>query len=111
MLDQEDVHPVLALALGDTDDVVVQVPVAPGSSADEATLGSLGLAVDPGYHVLAVRRASGYIYNPRKTVTLRAGDELLASGPEEGRERLASLCGYAVSVDEETGMVELSPAR
>ena len=100
VLDQEDVHPVLALALGDTDDVVVQVPVAPGSSADEATLGSLGLAVDPGYHVLAVRRASGYIYNPRKTVTLRAGDELLASGPEEGRERLASLCGYAVSVDE-----------
>ena len=43
-------------------------------------------------------------------MTLRAGDELLASGPEEGRERLASLCGYAVSVDEETGMVELSPA-
>ena len=70
VLDQEDVHPVLALALGDTDDVVVQVPVAPGSSADEATLGSLGLAVDPGYHVLAVRRASGYIYNPRKTVTV-----------------------------------------
>ena len=110
VLDQEDVHPVLALALGDTDDVVVQVPVAPGSNADDATLGSLGLAVDPGYHVLAVRRASGYIYNPRKTVALRAGDELLASGPEEGRERLASLCGYAVSIDEETGMVDLPPA-
>jgi uncharacterized protein with PhoU and TrkA domain len=111
VLDQEDVHPVLALALGDTDDVVVQVPVAPGSSADDATLGSLGLAVDPGYHVLAVRRASRYIYNPRKTVTLRAGDELLASGPEEGRERLAALCGYAMAVDEETGMVDLTPAN
>ena len=111
VLDQEDVHPVLALALGDTDDVVVQVPVAPGSSADDATLGSLGLAVDPGYHVLAVRRASRYIYNPRKTVALRAGDELLASGPEEGRERLAALCGYAMAVDEETGMVDLTPTN
>jgi len=111
VLDQEDVHPVLALALGDTDDVVVQVPVAPGSSADDATLGSLGLAVDPGYHVLAVRRASRYIYNPRKTVALRAGDELLASGPEEGRERLAALCGYSMAVDEETGMVDLTPAN
>ena len=110
VLDQEDVHPVLALALGDTDDVVVQVPVAPYSVAEDVTLGSLGLAVDPGYHVLAIRRASGYIYNPRKSVTLRAGDELLASGPEEGRERFAALCGYSVAVDEETGMVELRPA-
>ncbi len=111
VLDQEDVHPVLALALGDTHDVVVQVPVAPGSTADDATLGSLGLAVDPGYHVLAVRRAAAYIYNPGKTVTLRAGDELLASGPEEGRERLAALCGYSIAVDEETGMIDLTPAR
>ncbi len=110
VLDQEDVHPVLALALGDTDDVVVQVPVAPYSVAEDVTLGSLGLAVDPGYHVLAIRRASGYIYNPRKSVTLRAGDELLASGPEEGRERFAALCGYSVAVDEETGMVDLRPA-
>jgi uncharacterized protein with PhoU and TrkA domain len=111
VLDQEDVHPVLALALGDTDEVVLQVPVAPGSAADDATLGSLGLAVDPGYHVLAVRRAAAYIYNPRKSVALRAGDELLASGPEEGRERLAALCGYSIAVDEETGMVDLTPAR
>jgi len=111
VLDQEDVHAVLALALGDTHDVVVQVPVAPGSTADDATLGSLGLAVDPGYHVLAVRRAAAYIYNPGKTVTLRAGDELLASGPEEGRERLAALCGYSIAVDEETGMIDLTPAR
>ena len=111
VLDQEDVHPVLALALGDTDDVVVQVPVAPGSTGDDATLGSLALAVDPGYHVLAVRRATEYIYNPGKTVALRAGDELLASGPEEGRQRLAALCGYSVAVDEETGMVDLTPAR
>jgi uncharacterized protein with PhoU and TrkA domain len=109
VLDQEDVHPVLALALGDADDVVVQVPVGPGSPADNATLGSLGLSVDPGYHVLAIRRAGSYLYHTRKNVSLRAGDELLASGPEEGRDRLAALCGYLLAVDEETGMVDLSP--
>jgi len=109
VLDQEDVHPVLALALGDTDDVVVQVPVGPASPADNSTLGSLGLSVDPGYHVLAIRRAGSYLYNPRKNVTLKAGDELLASGPEEGRGRLAGLCGYEMEVDEDTGQVELSP--
>jgi uncharacterized protein with PhoU and TrkA domain len=109
VLDREDLHPVLALALGDTDDVVLQVPVAPMSEADNATLGSLGLSVDPGYQVLAIRRAGSYLYNPRKNVQLRAGDELLASGPEEGRARLASRCGYQLEIDEETGTIELSP--
>ncbi len=109
VLEDEDIHPVLALALGDTDDVVVQVPVAPGSQADDSTLGSLGLAVDPGYHVLAIRRAASYIYNPPRTVRLWVGDELLASGPEEGRDRLAAICGYSMDIDEETGHVELTP--
>jgi len=109
VLEDEDIHPVLALALGDTDDVVVQVPVAPGSEADDSTLGSLGLAVDPGYHVLAIRRAASYIYNPPRTVRLWVGDELLASGPEEGRDRLAAICGYSIVIDEETGHIELTP--
>ena len=106
VLEDEDIHPVLALALGDTDDVVVQVPVAPGSEADDSTL---GLAVDPGYHVLAIRRAASYIYNPPRTVRLWVGDELLASGPEEGRDRLAAICGYSIDIDEETGHIELTP--
>lgn len=109
VLEDEDIHPVLALALGDTDDVVVQVPVAPGSQADDSTLGSLGLAVDPGYHVLAIRRAASYIYNPPRTVRLWVGDELLASGPEEGRDRLAAICGYSMDIDEETGHIDLAP--
>ena len=111
VLEDEDIHPVLALALGETDDIVVQVPVAPGSEADDSTLGSLGLAVDPGYHVLAIRRAASYIYNPPRTVRLWVGDELLASGPEEGRDRLAAICGYAMDIDDETGVVELTPVE
>ena len=111
VLEDEDIHPVLALALGDTDDVVVQVPVAPGSEADDSTLASLGLAVDPGYHVLAIRRAASYIYNPPRTVRLWVGDELLASGPEEGRDRLAAICGYSIDIDEETGHIELTPTE
>ncbi len=109
VLASEDLHPVLALALGDTSDVVVQIPVAPGSAADNTTLGSLGFSADPGYNVLAIHRANSFMYNPRKAVTLRVGDELLASGPEEGRARFAALLGYDVDVDEETGHLELIP--
>lgn len=109
VLDQEDIHPVLALALGDTSDVVVQVPIGSESAAENMSLGSLGLSVDPGYHVLAIRRAGSYLYNPQKNIVLRSGDELLASGPEEGRERFAEICGYVLEFDDETGMVDLTP--
>jgi uncharacterized protein with PhoU and TrkA domain len=109
VLDQEDIHPVLALALGDTSDVVVQVPIGSESAAENMSLGSLGLSVDPGYHVLAIRRAGSYLYNPQKNIVLRSGDLLLASGPEEGRERFAEICGYVLEFDGETGMVDLTP--
>ncbi|HCB34217.1 MAG TPA: potassium channel protein [Acidimicrobiaceae bacterium] len=110
VLDDEDLHPVLALALGDTDDVVVQIPVAPGSAADGATLGELAFGTDPGYHVFAIRRDGGFVYNPTESVRLRVDDELLASGPEEGRARFAAQCGYELEVDEDTGQVELRAA-
>src|SRR5438105_4876787 len=37
----EELHPILALALGDAEEVVVRVPVAAGSPADGKTLGEL----------------------------------------------------------------------
>src|SRR5215216_4719540 len=42
---EEDVHPILNIALGDSDEVVMQVPVAPGSMADGEALSSLQLDI------------------------------------------------------------------
>jgi hypothetical protein len=42
-------------------------------------------------------------------VTLRAGDELIASGPDEGQVLLAQLCGYSIREDDDTGEIELVP--
>ncbi|HEC09512.1 MAG TPA: potassium channel protein [Acidimicrobiales bacterium] len=109
VLENEDLHPVLAMALGDADDVVMHLPVAPGSAADGASLGELALNVDPGFHILAVRRGNTYLYNPRKYVVLHAGDEVLASGPDEGQPRMAEIFGYRFVEDEDTGLTELVP--
>lgn len=106
---QEDVHPVLRLALGESDEVVVKLPVGEGSHADGAALKSLRLNIEPGYQVLAVERGGRYFYRPRGSVVLQAGDQLIAAGPDEGREVLASLLGWQLSVDEDTGEIELSP--
>ena len=43
-------------------------------------------------------------------VRLEAGDELIASGPDEGQALLAERCGYRLVEDDDTGEIELVPA-
>ncbi len=91
---REDVHPVLGLALGDSDDVVVKLPVGVGSQSDGASLAELCLNIEPGFTVLAIRRGGQYIYRPRGSARFLSGDEMIASGPDEGREHLAMIFGW-----------------
>jgi uncharacterized protein with PhoU and TrkA domain len=108
--EEEEMHPVLAVALGEADDVVVQYPIASGSALDGATLTSSQVGDDTGFHLLAIRRGGRYLYRPRGRVTLQAGDEVLASGPWEGRAELAQQCGFRLVEDDDTGAVELVPS-
>src|SRR3954449_12453714 len=106
----EELHPILALALGDADEVVVRVPVAAGSQADGESLGALRLETETGFFVLAIRRGGRYFYRPRPDVVLRPEDEIIATGPDEGHSLLAELCGFHLVEDEETGEEELVPS-
>jgi uncharacterized protein with PhoU and TrkA domain len=99
---REELHPILRIALGESEEVVVRVPVAAGSAADGARLADLQLGVDPGFHVLAIRRGGRYLYRPRGQVTLEPDDELIASGPDEGHPILAELFGWRLIEDEDT---------
>lgn len=108
---EEEMHPVLAVALGETDDVVVQYPIGEGSDLDGAELTGTAIGDDTGFHVLALRRVGRYLYRPRGRITLHAGDEVLANGPWEGRAKLAAQCGFRLVEDDDTGVVELVPAR
>ncbi|HEX4867083.1 MAG TPA: TrkA C-terminal domain-containing protein [Acidimicrobiales bacterium] len=109
--EKEELHPILSIALGDSDEVVVRVPVAVGSECDGAQLHDLQLDIEPGFHVLAVRRGGRYLYRPRGHVRLEPGDELIASGPAEGHARLAQRCGWHLTEDDDTGEHDLSPLR
>jgi uncharacterized protein with PhoU and TrkA domain len=66
--------------------------------------------------VLAIRRDHRYLYRPRGFAVLRHGDEIIATGPQEGHGRLAELCGWSVVEDEddptrEFSLVPLSASR
>ncbi len=103
----EEMHPILHISLGESDEVVMRMPVADGSAIADKTLGQVNLEIETGYFLLAIRRSLRYIYRPRSNDTIVAGDELIAIGPGEGREHLAELCGYHFMQDEETGEWEL----
>ena len=106
----EELHPILAIALGYADEVVVRVPVAAGSRADGRSLMDLCMETETGFYLLAIRRGGRYLYRPRASVVLRAGDDLIATGPDEGHALLAELCGYVLIEDEDTGEDQLVPA-
>jgi uncharacterized protein with PhoU and TrkA domain len=109
--EREEVHPILQIALGESDEVVVKLPVGVGSGADGVALRDLHLNIEPGFQVLAVQRGGRYFYRPRGAVTLRAEDQLIASGPEEGRELLARVLGWELHFDEDTGEIELTEVQ
>lgn len=110
--DDWDMHPVLAMALGESDEVVMRLPVAAGSMAAGATVGEMQLDIEPGFHVLAILRGGRYLYRPRRYVAFEVDDVLIATGPPEGRARLAEMFGWRLIDDEPddpTSEIELVP--
>jgi uncharacterized protein with PhoU and TrkA domain len=86
-------HPVVQLALEETEETSAETVVQPGSPANGRTLAELAVETETGMFVLAIQRGSRWVYRPRGSFRLQAGDRLISVGPEEGEEELLALCG------------------
>src|SRR5437867_592647 len=89
----EPLHPVVQMALEETEEISVETVVQPGSPADGRSLKDLRVETETGMFVLAIQRGARWVYRPRGTSVLRGGDRLISIGPEEGEEELIALCG------------------
>jgi uncharacterized protein with PhoU and TrkA domain len=89
----EPLHPVVQMALEETEETGAETIVQPGSPADGRSLKDLQVETETGMFVLAIQRGTRWIYRPRGTFVLRAADRLISVGPEEGEEELIALCG------------------
>ncbi len=96
----EPLHPVVQMALEETEETSAETLIDPGTPADGRTLRDLQLETETGMFVLAIQRGPRWIYRPRGPFTLRAGDRLIAVGPEDGAEALEALCRTAPSAAE-----------
>jgi len=106
---EEEMHPILAVALGAAEEVIVRFPVAAGAALDGALVTSSRLGDDTGFQLLAVRRGGRAMVRARGRLRLAAGDEVIAVGPYEGRAHLAAQCGFRLLADDDTGEVDLVP--
>jgi uncharacterized protein with PhoU and TrkA domain len=93
----EPLHPVVQLALEETEETSAETVVESGSPAAGRSLSDLRIETETGMFVLAVQRGSRWIYRPRGRFTLQEGDRLISVGPEEGDEALAALARAPVA--------------
>ena len=87
----EELHPVVAAALEESDEIAAESVVEPGSRAVGASLKDLSVETETGMLVLAVQRGRRWIYRPRPRFQLEVGDRVISIGPEDGIPELESL--------------------
>jgi uncharacterized protein with PhoU and TrkA domain len=88
----EPLHPVVQLALEETEETSAETVVEAGTPAEGRSLKDLRVETETGMFVLAIQRGQRWIYRPRGTLVLLAGDRLIAVGPDEGAAELDALC-------------------
>ena len=89
----DELHPVIAAALVESDEVGHETRVGAGSAADGKTIGELKIETETGMFILAVQRGRRWTYRPKPRFSLMAGDRVIAIGPAEGGEELDTLVG------------------
>jgi uncharacterized protein with PhoU and TrkA domain len=91
----EELHPVVQMALEETDEIAAETVVEPGCRAEGRSLKELALETETGMFVLAVQRGRRWTYRPRPGFRLEVGDRVISIGPEEGVAELEALCRAA----------------
>ena len=85
----EPLHPVVQLALEETEETSSEVVVERGSQAAGHSLKELRVETETGMFVLAVQRGSRWIYRPRSRIRVPGGGpgDLRRPGGGRGRAR------------------------
>jgi uncharacterized protein with PhoU and TrkA domain len=89
----EELHPVIAAALVESDEVGYETVVIQGSPADGRSIKELRVETETGMFVLAIQRGRRWTYRPKAGYVLHAEDRIIAIGPAEGADELDHLVG------------------
>ena len=89
----EELHPVIAAAIVESDEFGHETEIQSGSPADGRSIKELRIETETGMFLLAVQRGRRWSYRPKPSFVLQAGDRVVAVGPAEGADELDALAG------------------
>jgi uncharacterized protein with PhoU and TrkA domain len=89
----EELHPVIAAALVESDEVAAETIVSAAAPMDGKSIKDLSIETETGMFVLAVQRGRRWTYRPKPRFVFEPGDRVIAIGPAEGGEELDQLAG------------------
>ncbi|WP_342304801.1 TrkA C-terminal domain-containing protein [Methanolobus sp. ZRKC5] len=87
-----DLHPIITIAVRESDEVITKLIVQDCSPIVEKTFGQLKLETETGVHVMAIKRGERWVYRPNKRTVVQSGDILVARGSRTGEEALFEMC-------------------
>ncbi|MCL1810678.1 MAG: potassium transporter TrkA [Methanomassiliicoccaceae archaeon] len=81
-------RPFVPAMLYESDEKIRATRIKPESSMAGYTIGKLGVEACTGCRIIALKNRQGWIYDPEDDVKIRAGDDIIVRGTEDGYKRL-----------------------
>lgn len=97
-----ELHPIITIAVRESDEVITKLVVQDCSPIVEKTFGQLKLETETGVHVMAIKREERWVYRPNKRTVVKAGDILIARGSHTGEEALFEMCACPLDDQKKT---------
>src|SRR5208283_581996 len=85
------IHPIVGEIFEKVEERLMKVTVKPNSAIVKKSIEELDLAAEMGVDIIAIRRNSDWILNPKKTEKVLQGDILITRGAQSGIEEFKDL--------------------
>ena len=81
-------RPFVSAMLNESDEKICATKIKACSGMVGYTIGDLAVEACTGCRIIAIKNRQGWIYDPEGTIKVRAGDDILVRGTEDGYNRL-----------------------
>lgn len=87
-----ELHPVVTLAIRQSDEIITKLVVQSCSPIIGKTFGQLKVETETGMYVMAIKRGDKWVYRPNKRTVIQSGDLLITRGSRTGEDALFEMC-------------------
>ena len=91
VLQGRKMHPIIKDAIRESDESIVKCVVTDKSIMKNKNLADLKIRTDVGIQIIAIKRESRWIFNPKKDTEIFKNDLLIGTGPRTGCKKLDKL--------------------